>query len=210
MARVRTIERNPEGKNYYLIDANFLANKFIVPANVSDHTERAMVEASQCWWEEIERQLKARKAFLYVPDVCVAETFRVLAKKYYKGSYFASSGQYKRARDSLASFMHIPPKVLKSKNRVISVHDVPTSRDVVVAVDRFNEMFFKHKLSVSVVDVLILATAKYLTDFFHIPAQSLFLVTLDKPLWKGSKRLSDVPSAFNPAAPNEVASKVFV
>ena len=78
-----------------------------------------------------------------------------------------------------------------------------------IAVDRFYEIFSKYKLSASVVDLLILATAKYLTDFFSIPRERLFIVTLDNSLWRGSKKVSDVPTAFNPNAPSELASKVF-
>jgi hypothetical protein len=33
---------------------------------------------------------------------------------------------------------------------------------------------------------------------------------LDNALWKGTKKIPDVPSAFNPNAASELASKVFV
>ena len=206
----RTIARNPADKNFYLLDANFLVNRFISPDCVLKPKEKIRVEASQRWWDEIDRQVKTGKAFLYVPDVCVAEAFRVLAKKYYLEKYFRKPIDYKRARDRLSRFLHMSPKALKAANRAIHVHDISTSRDVVVAVDRFNETLFKHKLQVSVVDVLVLATAKYLVDFFHIPRQSLFVITLDNDLWRGSKKFADVPSAFNPCVDRESASNVFV
>lgn len=206
----RTVARNPTDKNFYLLDANFLVNRFIPPDCVLKPREKVRVEASQRWWDEIDRQVKAGKAFLYVPYVCVAEAFRVLAKKYYLEKYFRKPIDYKRARDRLSRFLHMSPKALKAANRVINVHDISTSRDVVVAVDRFNETLFKHKLEVSVVDVLVLATAKYLVDFFHIPRQSLFIITLDNDLWRGSKKFADVPSAFNPCVDRESAKNVFV
>ena len=93
----------------------------------------------------------------------------------------------KIARDRVADFLHASPRTLKASKRSIKIHDISTSRDIIIAVDRFNELFFKHKLSASVVDVLILSTAKYLIDFFHIPSKQLYIVTLDNALWRGSK-----------------------
>jgi hypothetical protein len=209
MARVRRILRKPEGKNFYLVDANFLANKFIPIAKVTDPKEAVRVERSQDWWEEIDAQLEAGDAFVYVPDLCIAEAFKVLAKKYYIDDYFARPIDHKMARDAMSDFLHISARTLKASNRKIKVHDISSSRDIIIAVDRFNELFLKHKLSASVVDLLILATAKYLIDFFHIPEKRLHIVTLDNALWRGSKKLSDVPSAFNPNAESELATKVF-
>lgn len=209
MARVRKIQRKPNSKNCYLVDANFLANRFIPAARVTDLNERLRVERSQAWWAEIDAQLKSGHAFVYVPDLCIAEAFKVLAKKYYVDGYFVHPIDYKNARDRLGDFLHVSPRTLKATNRSIKVHDISTSRDIIIAVDRFNELFFKHKLSASVVDVLILATAKYLIDFFHIPAKNLHIVTLDNALWRGSKKAADIPSAFNPNAASELAAKVF-
>jgi hypothetical protein len=44
---------------------------------------RHRVERSQNWWREIDAQLRSGHAFVYVPDLCIAEAFKVLAKKYY-------------------------------------------------------------------------------------------------------------------------------
>jgi hypothetical protein len=210
MARVRKIHRKPNSKNFYLLDANFLANRFIPLARVADPAEKIRVERSMDWWNEIDAQLRSGHAFVYVPDLCIAEAFKVLAMKYYVDGYFPRPVDYKIARDKLADFLHVSPRSLKASQRSIKVHDISTSRDIIIAVDRFNELFFKHKLSASVVDVLILSTAKYLIDFFHIPAKQLHIVTLDNALWRGSKKAADVPSAFNPNAPSELAAKVFV
>lgn len=210
MARVRKIYRKPKGKNFYLVDANFLANRFIPAARVTDAAERVRVERSQDWWREIDAQLKSGHGFVYVPDLCIAEAFKVLAKKYYVDNYFPRPVDYKIARDKLGNFLHVSPRTLKASKRSIKVHDISTSRDIIIAVDRFNELFFKHKLSASVVDVLILSTAKYLIDFFQIPQKQLYIVTLDNALWRGSKKAADVPSAFNPNAASELAAKVFM
>jgi predicted nucleic acid-binding protein len=210
VARVRKIQRRPPGKNCYLVDANFLANRFIPATIVTDANERVRVERSHAWWSEIDAQLKSGHAFVYVPDLCIAEAFKVLAKKYYVDGYFRRPIDHKNSRDELAEFLHVSPRTLKGARRAIKVHDISTSRDIIIAVDRFNEIFLKHKLSASVVDLVILATAKYLIDFFHIPAKNLYIVTLDNALWRGSKKAADVPSAFNPNVPSETAAKVFV
>jgi len=42
-----------------------------------------------------------------------------------------------------------------------------------------------------------------------IPPSNLFIVTCDGPLHKGSRKFSDIPSAFNPAKGFETAENVF-
>ena len=73
IARVRKISRDPDGINFYLLDSNFLANKFIPLGSVKDVKEKARVHACHKWWHEIDRQVKAEKAFLYVPVTCPHE-----------------------------------------------------------------------------------------------------------------------------------------
>lgn len=210
MARVRKISRKPNGKNFYLVDANFLANRVMPVARVTDAKEKVRVQRSQDWWTEIDAQLHSGHAFVYVPDLCIAEAFKVLAKKYYVDGYYARPVDYKNARDKLSEFLHVSPRTLKASQRSIKVHDISTSRDIIIAVDRFNEVFLKSGLSASVVDALILATAKYLIDFYHIPSKQLYIVTQDNALWRGSKKIADIPSAFNPNAASEIAAKIFV
>jgi len=206
----RKIQRKPAGTNFYLIDACFLVNKYLPFAKIpSSNPERMMVELSQAWWSEIDGQIKDGKAIVYIPDVCIAESFKVLAQKYYRQRLFTAA-EYRSAKQKLSDFVHIPARTLQGSNRRIKVHDISTSRDIIIAVDRFYEFFAKKNLNVSVVDLIILATAKYLMDFFLIPKKQLYIVTLDNPLWKGTKSLSDIPSAFNPSEDKEKASKVFV
>ncbi len=211
MARPRKILRKPTtGKNIYLVDANFLANRFIPTKSVTDIKEKLRVQHSQDWWKEIDAQIHSGNAFVYVPDLCIAEAFKVLAMKYYRDDYFKRPVDYMNARKKLGDFLHVSPRTLKAADRKIKVHDISTSRDIIIAVDRFNEMFIKNKLSVSVVDAIILATAKYLIDFYHLPSKQFFIVTQDNALWRGSKKIADIPSAFNPNAPSEFAAKVFI
>lgn len=210
MANIRKIQRNGQLMNFYLIDANFLANKFIPYGRVTNNNEKIRVMRSQDWWLEIEAQLEQDKAVVYVPDLCIAEAFKVLAKKYYQDHYFRNPGEYKFSRDRLIDFIHMPPKVLRAFGRRVSVHDISTSRDIIIAVDRFFEIFFKHGLSASVIDLIILATAKYMIDFFKIPMKQIHIVTLDNSLWRGTRKVPDIPTAFNPNNYRELAQKIFI
>ncbi len=210
MAIKRKINRKPSTKQFYLVDANFLANKFIPCYRVKNPRELSRVQHSQDWWMEIDAQIKAGLARVYVPDICVAEAFKVLAKKYYQDKYFRNSQEYKFSRDLLRKFVRTSDKSLKETCRHIDVHDISISRDIIIAVDRFFESFFKKNLSVSLIDLTILSTAKYLQDFYEIPLHSLHIVTLDNSLWKGTRHLKDIPTAFNPNSPSESANKVFI
>lgn len=210
MPRVRKIPKSPESTNFYLVDANFLANRFIPEKVAPNAGERERIKRCAAWWAEIDRQLAAGQAVVYVPDVCIAEAFKVLAKKYYQQHWFKTPRQHKTARDRLSKFIQTPSKELKAAGRQVRIHDVSTSRDIIISIDRFFETFFKKNLNVSVPDLIVLATAKYLLDFFRVPARSLYIVTLDGPLWKGSKKIPDVPTAFNPTVKSDPCCKKVV
>jgi len=64
MARVRKIVRTPtrRRKNYFLVDACFLANKYIPPAIAPSAHERARIEACLKWWHEMQTQRDAGTA----------------------------------------------------------------------------------------------------------------------------------------------------
>ena len=72
-----------DDKKYYLIDANFLANRHINPNKVNDDGEKQRIKSAQEWWGNINKQLEQDQARVYVLDLCIAEAFKVLAKKYY-------------------------------------------------------------------------------------------------------------------------------
>ncbi|MGA8477753.1 MAG: hypothetical protein WB696_07330 [Chthoniobacterales bacterium] len=61
----------------------------------------------------------------------------------------------------------------------------------------------------SIVDLTILATGKYLIDFYGFSRSELFLVTIDKELYHLAKSYPDVPRAFNPTLDRDSAQKVF-
>lgn len=210
MARIRKILRNPSpGKNYYLVDANFLVNRFIPPAIASNAHQRKRIESCNEWWEEIETQLKKNKARVYVPDICIAESFKTLAKKYYEEKWFKTPVVFNNARKKLAKFVSVPARTLKATKREIKVHDISTTRDLIISVDRFYELFHKYKKKVSLPDLIVVATAKYLIDFYDIPKDRLHIVTLDTGLWEGSKKIQELPNAYNPTQSSDSRDRVY-
>lgn len=208
--RKRVIPRRPTSCNYYLIDANFLVNRYLKPAAMTDIRERERITLALAWWAEINPQLDAGRAKVYVPDICIAEAFKTLAKKNYEQGIFKYPVYYKNARDALRKDIHLPQREARKQRRVIRFHDVDTTRDVVISVDRFFEKAYKLKVSVGIVDLLLLATAKYLTDFFGFTDDELFVITMDGPLYKLARSMSDVPYTFNPLRPEDAPGKVFV
>ena len=212
MARFRKIQRVPtDGRNYYLVDANFLANKHLPASLAPDATQRDRILACQAWWAEIDTQLKAGTARVFVPDLCIAEAFKVLAKKYYREKWFKRHSDFRVARDALSADMRTTSKELKKSVRAVRYHDISTNRDIVIGVDRFFELFYKAGKNVQIVDLIVLATAKYLMEFFDIPRESLHIITLDTALREGIAKATDLPNAYDPAAvKSHRAAVVFV
>jgi len=211
MAKVRKIACSPAtGKNYYLVDANFLANKHIPQALAPQGTQRDRITCCQEWWVEIEKQLNAGKARVYVPDVCIAEAFKVLAKKYYDEKWFTSAVQFNQAKRALSGVIRIPSNSLKAASRKVRYHDVSTNRDIIIAVDRFFELLAKQGKKVQIADLILIATAKYLMEFFDLPKNMLHIVTLDKQLRGGIAKISELPNAYDPSEPLNRASVVFM
>ena len=210
MPRVRKIQRNPNpGKNYFLVDANFLANRYIPLAHVPVGPQRDRIERCNEWWEEIENQLARSKARVYIPDICVAETFKTLAKKYYEEHWFSSPVELNNARNRLRKVITVSSRTLRASRRDIRYHDISTTRDLIISVDRFYELFHKHDKKVSLPDLIVVATAKYLIDFFDIPSSFLHIVTLDRSLWEGTKKITELPNAYDPTQPSDRRDRVF-
>jgi len=210
MARVRKIHKRPKKeKNYYLVDACFLVNKYIPIRNAPTPDEKARIRSCMAWWQEIEAQLAKGKARVYVPDLCVAEAFKVLAKKYYEQPAWFKFYELDKARKRFVKDITVSPKALKARDRVIRYHDISTSRDIIIAVDRFYELFLKHEIHVGLPDLIILATAKYLMDFFDIPKGQLHIVTLDRNLRRGSQKISELPNAYDPTLEKDAEKRIF-
>jgi len=209
MARIRRIYLDPsQGKNYFVIDANFLANKYIPPQRAPNDREKTRIEKCLDWWKEIDTQLDFDKARVYIPDLCIAETFKVLAKKYYIDKWFRRPTEYSNARDRLLQDITVSTKTLRAYSRKIRYHDISTSRDIIISVDRFYEVFLKAGLDVSLPDLVILATAKYLIDFYDVPKNRMHIVTLDRSLRDGSKKIQELPNAYDPTRDDR--HKIFI
>jgi len=209
MARIRKIKRKPDTKNYYVVDACFLANRFIPEDIAPDQHQKERIKHCMNWWAEIEDQLKKNRAKVYIPDICIAESFKVLAQKYFKDKWFKSSQQYNYWKSKLEKTISTPPKELKKYNRKILYHDISTSRDIIISVDRFFQLFMKHRYKVSLPDLIILATAKYLIDFYDIPKDNLHIITMDNALRNGSKKIQELPNAYDPTRTEDRFDRVF-
>jgi hypothetical protein len=210
MGRIRKIHRKlSEGLNFYVIDACFLANKYIKPDLAQKPDEKSRIEKCMLWWKEIDRQLKNNKARVYIPDLCIAEAFKTLARKYYVDKWFKNSASYNSAKNRLASEITTSPEALRSFDRKIRYHDISTSRDLIIAVDRFFEVFLRYHPNVSIIDLIVLATAKYLMDFYSLPKSRVHIVTCDRPLRTGSKKIQELPYVYDPTDPKDEISKVF-
>jgi len=211
MARVRKIPLSPpkNRKNYFLVDACFLANKYIPHGNITNPDEKASIKTCKDWWKIITKQLKEDRARVYVPDICIAETYKVLAKKYYEDKIFSYAAHYKSARDRLSSDIRMSAKELGAQKRRVLFHDVPTTRDTIIAVDRFFELFFKKKKSVSIPDLMLVTSAKYLLDFYDLPKKQLHMITLDKALYFGIKEITELPNAYDPTEPADALNRIF-
>ena len=208
--RVRKINRQPEGRNYFVLDSSFLVNRYIPENRAPAGKDRRRIELCNLWWDEIEAQLDAAKARVYIPDICIAESFKTLAKKYYTEGWFRSSADHAYYRRKMRKAITTPPDTLRRKGREIRYHDVETNRDIIIAVDRFYEIFHTHSLhKVSLADLLIVSTAKYLMDFFDIPRDLLHIVTLDGSLRNGSTKIQELPNAYNPTRKEDHRDRVF-
>lgn len=227
--RRRKIQRNFDGsaRNYYVTDANFLANKFIPASCAPAGLQRDRIAACDAWWKEIDSQLKARNARVYVPDICIAEAFKVLAKKYYREKWFKHTAQHKQARDRMSRTLRVTAKTLRAKEREIQYHDLETNRDIIIAIDRFYEIINKAKqapkkkpnqttvpkpqnVEVSVPDLIILSSAKYLMDFYDIPRERLHIVTLDRGLRTATQSIQELPNTYDPTLSADAAAKIFL
>lgn len=61
MPRVTKLSKKPGDHVAYLVDANFLANRFIPVAKVTDAKERQRTERSREWWSILDRQSVVRE-----------------------------------------------------------------------------------------------------------------------------------------------------
>ena len=70
-------------------------------------------------------------------------------------------------------------------------------------------MFMKNDCNVSIVDLIVVASAKYLMDFYDVDRSQLHIVTMDKALWRGTKKITELPNAYDPSEPGDRFGRVF-
>lgn len=208
----RKIPRQPKTTIHYLVDSNFLINRYLDKDSITNGEEKGRVIKSQQYWEVIDTQLKSHLCKIFILDLCIAESFKVLAKKYYKERVFRSHRQYSKTLERLRRDIHLSSKEAKKKSRKISFHDIQTNRDIIISVDRYFELINRASGlgNVSIVDLLILATGKYLMDFYGFTKNDLFIVTQDGPLYKLARKDNNLPNTFNPLMKIDLVDKVFV
>ena len=211
MPRVRTIPKNPPKakRNYFIVDASFLAEKYLPVGTALTEDAKTRIRESKRWWKDIDRQLNLDRSRVYIPDLCIAEAFKVLAKKYYREDAFKYAADFKSARDKLSNDVSLSHKDLQAQSRKIRYHDVPASRDIIVATGRFYELFMKHNFNVGIIDLILVSTAKYLMDFHDAERSQLHVITGDTALWKGTKKVAELPNAYDPSNPSDSFDRVF-
>ena len=183
---MRTVKRCiPKAAAYqifYLIDANFLIYHFLDASRISDISEQNRAREAQAYWKIIESQRKAGRAKVFVLDVCIAEAFKTLAKKYYnKSGIFPNAVYFKNARDRLRKEVQLSVKGASKSVRKVTFHDIQTTRDIIIGVDRFFENALKKGKNVGIIDLMILSTARYLIDFLGFDRAKLFIITMGRP-----------------------------
>ena len=73
----------------------------------------------------------------------------------------------------------------------------------------FFEVFSKIAPKVSIPDLIVLTTAKYLMDFYDLPPKRIHIVTCDKHLRKGTKGIYELAHVYDPTQPEDARDRVF-
>lgn len=212
---MRTINRcipvHPSRPIAYLVDACFVVPHVLDASSIANEAEKARVLGSKAYWSHIENQRSAGEARVFILDVCIAEAFKVLAKKYYdKKGTFPSYSHYATAKRRLQNLVKLSTRDAAKSKRTVTFHDIQTTRDIIIGIDRFFEVLHKKSLHrVGIVDLLILSTARYLVDFLGLGRDELFLITTDNQLYSLARKVRELPTCFNPDRPQDAANHVF-
>ena len=208
----RCIPKAPKNSIWYLIDACFLVNKYLDETRTKDQGEIDSISAAKQYWKIIDQQLSKGQCKIFILDVCIAEAFKVLAKKrYQKSTLIKSAVEYNRTCAKMSEELRLTTKEAKRQNRTIRYHDIQTCSDIILGIDRFFEATYKRGgAGLGTVDLMLLSTGKYLMDFYGFTKADLFLITQDRVLYKIARSLNDLPKTFNPQEPKDNYKKVFI
>ena len=199
----------PNEMIYYIIDSNFFANKYLKPIESSNLLDRDRIINSLLWWEVIDEQVRRKLAILYINDLCISETFKVIAKKYYREKLLTSN-RYQKIRNNITKDIHLETKEIISKYRNIKYHNLLIDRDIIIGASRYLEIANRHKLeTMSIVDLIILSSAKHLVDFFKIKKEQIFILTGDRKIIDCSRFSKDGTVVIDPLNPKNTTEKYF-
>lgn len=183
-------------------------HKYIPIGTAPNKPVEHQIREAHTWWKEIICQIADERARVYVPDLCIAEAFKVLAKKYYQENAFKNPVSFKNAPDKLSDDVSMTHRELQAQKRYVRFHDVPASRDIIISVDRFYGLFMKHNCNIGVIDLILVATAKYLMDFHDALRAQIHIITHDNALRLGSTKVSELPNAYDPANPTDAFGRI--
>ncbi len=207
--KIKKIPVDPVETLYYVVDSNFFANKYLRPSDGANIVDQNRIRNSNEWWEVIDWQIRENKAICYVNDLCIAETFKIIAKKYYQERVFGSN-RYQGIKKRISSDLTITSKQLAAKKRFIGYHNLLVDRDIIIGVSRFLEIAHRNNLGgISIIDLTILSSAKYLIDFFRIKKEQIIILSGDNKLLKCSRRIDDCPTGVDPLDPKNDYQKFF-
>lgn len=197
MSRIKRIQVN-DGHHCFIVDACVLADAAIATTLKIPESDRQA--ATRVWWDRLYMLAQEGKSTIYIPDICIAEAFKVIGKKAFCEGVL--TGQQKgKAEKLLSQWVSIDRKILRKTGRAVPVHDISTNRDIIISVDRFLEIAMKNKCQgLSIPDLIVAATAKYLIDFYNFRTQSLHVVTNDQKLAKLIRMCAEFTA---PIEPNE-------
>ena len=181
MSRIKKIYTNSD-LHCFVVDACVLVDAAL--GSVLTVPEHAGKPQTKDWWDRIHQLALAGKSTIYIPDICIAEAFKVVAKKYWAEELLTPS-QKKKVETLLRDWVTIDNKMLKKPGRTVPVHDISTNRDIIISVDRFLQITMTNGCQgLSVPDLIVAATAKYLIDFYNFRREVLHIVTNDEKLAK--------------------------
>jgi hypothetical protein len=209
---IRCIPKTPKSTIWYLVDACFLVNKFFNEKRTRDRGEIDSITAAKQYWEIIDQQLAKGQCRIFLLDVCIAEAFKVLAKKrYQRSSLIRTAKEYNRIASKMSKELSLSSKEAKRTKRTIKYHDLQTCRDIIIGVDRFFEATYKRGgAGLGTIDLMLLSAGKYLMDFYGFSRSDLFMITQDRALYKIARSMNDLPKTFNPQESRDNFKKVFV
>ncbi|MCX7973589.1 MAG: hypothetical protein N3B16_03715, partial [Candidatus Aminicenantes bacterium] len=79
-----------------------------------------------------------------------------------------------------------------------------------IGVDRFYELLYKGEDNVEITDLILLASAKYLMEFYDIKKEHLYIISCDSRLSKLASKTQEIPAVINPTESRYAAGKTFV